>query len=109
MSHPYKIGDLVSVNHQIPRDLPSRQAGQYLTDPLPRLGFVTEKIGTDALTGFVTSIGAVVRIRITFLQPYASRYDGRLVTRITRARPYRGVTLVSRPEAHNKGGSSCLE
>ena len=101
MSHPYKIGDLVSVNHQIPRDLPSRQAGQYLTDPLPRLGFVTEKAGQRALSGEC--------IRITFLQPYASRYDGRVVTRITRGRPYRGVTLVSRPEAHNTGETSCLE
>jgi hypothetical protein len=98
MSHPYKIGDLVSVNHQIPRDLPSRQAGQYLTDPLPRLGFVTEKIGTGDL-------GRIAAIRITFLQPYASSYDGRVVTRITRGRPYKGVTLVSRPEAHNKGGT----
>jgi len=101
MSHPYKIGDLVSVNHQIPRDLPARQAGRYLTGPLPRLGFVTEKIGTDDLSG--------VRIRITFLHPYASRYDGRVVTRITRARPYRGVTLVSRLEASNKGETSCLK
>jgi len=96
MSHPYKIGDLVSVNHQIPR----RRDGED-GDPLPRLGFVTGKIDTDDL--------ALVSIQITFLQPYASRYNGSLVTRITRARPYRGVTLVSRPEASNTGETSCLK
>jgi len=105
MSHPYKIGDLVSVNHQIPRRRDGRRRARRRDgedgDPLPRLGFVTGKIDTDDL--------ALVSIQITFLQPYASRYNGSLVTRITRARPYRGVTLVSRPEASNTGETSCLK
>jgi len=99
MFQAYKLGDLVSV----------AQSGR------PRLGFVTEVIfaGPDAsalhFPGHPRGSSANFRITITYLQPYASRYDGRLVTHIIRIPPHRGVTLVSRPEAHNTGETSCLE